>query len=736
MGSKLFAKYIRKYMGTLGVSLILLVPVYIAIYQGTEKLIITETYNKLEQNVVDLDNQISKMNIITELLRNDEYAKRLAQIKGEPAPNDSFAMIKMKEFLVDCFSLRVENFNEYIMFRNNSIVISAEEILSGIAYQDYCSYGQRDVSFEEFQKYVFQEETVIRYLPVTLEEKDCGIIGILNVSDTKRLSHDTALIFELNRERLNEILEIDGESQTDFAYVANKNGEILYEVNYSGKVLDPEIYKEQKVSLNGQKYALIQLEGSKGLAWTFGISNKTIEQGIISVNRIIILYVVAAVVGMILICIFGAVQQAAVMNGIIKSLKRSDNSKQVKNEFRYIAGEIKDLCNENENYKMKIEVLQKSITDSMLEKLLMRGVYSSNEKEEIQDYLCWDMEFYCVVCVGISLTREEEILDCFCQMDDFFHRHFRCISLNIGKNERDYIIQMKSEDVPDTGRIAEVLRELLQNQYEIRIGISMIGTGLENIQLCYQQAKLMVRQIMDVYDANIKIYHEQFDGKEKVFKLNLGNRIYDLILAEEKSSLRLLFEKIRSYAAKSSWRSDDELMQFFFEVQNPIARVWDEIERPGTGNGTLPVYRSDQTITELIDTLEEAACYLCDCIRKEKENSKNALSNEMLRFVETHYTDKEMCVSYVAQHLGISDNYLTRFFKEQTGKNFAAYVETKRMKLVEKYLLETEWSMAKIAEQVGYNTLDTFYKSFKKIYGLAPGKWKESYGQQQKNYKV
>ena len=461
MGSKLFMKYIRKYLGALGISLILLVPVYIAIYQGTEKLIITETYSKLEQNVADLDNQISKMNIITELLRSDEYVKRLAKIEGEPAPNDSFAMIKMKEFLVSCFSLRVESFNEYIMFRKNDIVISAEEILSSTKYQDYSSFGQTDVSFEEFHQYVFRDEVAIRYLPMTLEEKDCGIIGILNVADSKRLSHDTALIFELNRERLNEILEIDGESQTDFAYVANKNGEILYEVNYSGKVLEQEIYKDQKVSLNGQKYTLIQLKGNSGLDWTFGISNKTIEQGIVSVNQIIIIYMVAAVVGMILICIFWAVQRAADMNGIMKSLKHNDDNGQVKNEFRYIAREIKDLCNENENYKMKIDVLQKSITESMLEKLLLRGVYSSKEKEEIQDYLCWDMEFYCVVCVGTSLTREEEILDCFCQVDDFFHSHFKCISLNIGKNERDYMIQMKMDDVPDTSRISEVLKELL-----------------------------------------------------------------------------------------------------------------------------------------------------------------------------------------------------------------------------------------------------------------------------------
>ena len=221
MKLKLFIKYIRKYLGVLGISLILLVPVYIAIYQGTEQLIMTKTYNNLEQNVVDLDNQINKMNIITELLRCNEYAKKLAKIEGEFVPNDTYSMLKVQEFLVSCFSLRVENFNEYLLFRNNDIVISTEEILSSLKYQNYSNFGQINTSFEEFHQYVFQEQIAIRYLPMKADDKSQGIIGVLNVSDGNRLSHDIALLFELSRERLNEILGIEGESRTDFAYISN-----------------------------------------------------------------------------------------------------------------------------------------------------------------------------------------------------------------------------------------------------------------------------------------------------------------------------------------------------------------------------------------------------------------------------------------------------------------------------------------------------------------------------------
>ena len=118
--------------------------------------------------------------------------------------------------------------------------------------------------------------------------------------------------------------------------------------------------------------------------------------------------------------------------------------------------------------------------------------------------------------------------------------------------------------MPDNGWVSEKLKELLDEVPEVAIGISATGIGLENIQLCYRQARLMNRQATEQYGGQMKVYRKPADIREKIFKLNLGNRIYDLINAQEKDTLHALFDKIRSYAARTDWYTEAEIMQFFF----------------------------------------------------------------------------------------------------------------------------------------------------------------------------
>lgn len=692
MSTNLMKRYIRIYLCILGGFLFLMIPIYMAMYKGTEKLILTERYNDLIQEVTYLDEQIGRMVNVKEMLADNVSVKKVAGIQGEPATSDAMEMRSVEKLFTNCFYLSGEGYSPYLIFRENPIVIARKEILSSINKQDYKAYGMEGMTFTEFQEMVFGNERQFQYI---LEEKngvEGDIIGILKTLSDTRFFCDTAIVFRLDREMLHQVFSMEGQQQTDFAYIMDRYGEVLYRNNYNAEPLEAQYDEGERIIVDGKKHAVFQVVAeNSGLIFTLGISDVTIRQSITDVSRIIMIYITIAVLGMIVFCVLWARSRAKNMSSVLREL----------------------------------EVLKESISESLLEKLLLQGVYTMKERREIERYLHWEMEFYCVVCVSTRLEREEEILAAFCRTDEFFHEAFTAIALNTGQNERNYIVQLLEESVPDNGWVSEKLKELLDEVPEVAIGISATGIGLENIQLCYRQARLMNRQATDQYDSQMKVYHKPADIREKIFKLNLGNRIYDLINAQEKDTLYTLFGKIRSYAARTDWYTEAEIMQFFFEVQNPIAKIWDEIEPEDREKNVLS-YQSDKTIAELIDSLEEISCYLCDCLSRNKENSKNAFRRKMIQFVEDNYTSKDMCVSYVAEHLGISDKYFAALFKEQTGKTFGVYVESRRMKRAEQYLRETDIGVARIAELVGYNTVDAFYKSFKKHYGVAPGKWKEN----------
>ena len=653
MNTKLFIKYVRNYLCVLGITLVLLVPIYITVYQATKELVLAEAYSELEHNVTKIDDYIDKMVV---------------------------------KFLNECFTLRVEEFNEYLMFRDNDIVIGSGVILSEPKYHNYSVVGQMNMDFQQFKQMVFGNKQSVQYVSTIQEEMSSGIVGIMKVVNNARFDYDTALIFEINMDMIKDVFGIDNGLQNDFAYVADRNGEILYQVNCSEELLKRDMNGKQEIQLNGKKYFILQMEAADGgLHWTMGISSRTIEQEIVGVVWIIILYVIGTIIGMILLCVFIALNRAKNMGNMQKEMNE----------------------------------LKRSIADNMLERLLLRGVYSAEEKEEARKCLGWDFDFYRVVCVSSEIEKETELFYCFRQVDEYFERYFKYASLMVSKREKAYLIHSL-----DTVEISDLFNELVNSQFGIRMGISYIGTGLENIYFCYQQAKLMNRQVAERYDIHIKEYNNQDYYRNRIFSLNLGNRIYDLICAEEKDELKELFERIRFFAAKSNFGNDSEVAQFFFEVQNPIARLWEETEQ--NNDMEMPGYMWDKNILELIDLLEDASYYLCDCISKSKETHNSALQYEIIQFVDDNYSNKDMCVAYVADHFKISNKYFSMLFRKWTGKRFGTYVESRRMQQVEKYLLETNLSMNQIADMVGYNTTDAFYKSFKKIYGLPPGKWKEN----------
>ena len=657
-------------------------------------------HNSLWENVNELDDHVLKTSIMADLLSNDEYVKRLTDRIGEAQPNDTFPMIKAQEKLESFFLLRTENFKEYLIFRDNEIVIGKNEILSSQKHQHYEKLSPSGMDYFDFQKSIFENRKSVYFVPLDTVDTHEGILGIVKVPEKVGTYKKTALIFQLDKEMLKSIFGVNYD-QTNLAYITDENGEILFQAKNMTdeslrQLLGRKFVDEQQIKVDGQKYTLIQVKAdNSGLYWTLGISEQIIRQEITNINRIIILYIIGAVLGICVICALCAWNSTRKMS---------------------------DIMEEIESYRA-------SMSSSMLTRLLLCGVYSSDEKKEISQHLNWDMEFYCVVCVSIKGKQEKELVEFFTDIDALLSRKFKYVALNIGENEKSYIIKLEQNSTPDTEQVAEELMQQLMIEPEAEIGISMIGTGMENVRLCYQQAKLMNRQGRVWQRASIKEYHEPVDVKEKIFKLNLGNRIYDLIYAVEKDAVKALFDKIKSYASRINWYTEAEIMQFFFEIQNPIARVWDEMELSDGLEKEIMYYKSDKTIMELVDSLERASFYLCDHVSKSKNDAENSDRKnnryDMHELVEKHYADKDMCVSYAASLMGLSEKYFAVLFKEQTGRSFGSFVEARRLKQAEIYLTETDMSMAQVADKVGYNTLDTFYKSFKKVYGLAPGKWKE-----------
>lgn len=110
---------------------------------------------------------------------------------------------------------------------------------------------------------------------------------------------------------------------------------------------------------------------------------------------------------------------------------------------------------------------------------------------------------------------------------------------------------------------------------------------------------------------------------------------------------------------------------------------------------------------------------------KRERRGHYALLEQVRGYIEEHYGNPEMSLSYIGDKFNINPNYLSRLFKNEHGENFIDYVTNLRMDKAQRLLLETSRSVQDIASSIGYTTSIAFIRTFKKTFGFTPGDYRK-----------
>ena len=82
---------------------------------------------------------------------------------------------------------------------------------------------------------------------------------------------------------------------------------------------------------------------------------------------------------------------------------------------------------------------------------------------------------------------------------------------------------------------------------------------------------------------------------------------------------------------------------------------------------------------------------------------------------------RDLSLDDVAKAVFLSSGYLSIIFKDETGYTVLEYITYVRMQKAKGLLLQTPALKVKdIAEQLGYNNVQSFLRYFKKYYGETP----------------
>ncbi len=108
----------------------------------------------------------------------------------------------------------------------------------------------------------------------------------------------------------------------------------------------------------------------------------------------------------------------------------------------------------------------------------------------------------------------------------------------------------------------------------------------------------------------------------------------------------------------------------------------------------------------------------------------NVLRAERLQqYIDTHYFEI-LSSTDLSNKLGISTRHLNNIFKERYQVTPMQYLTEVRIDLAKKLLASTNKDIASICFEAGFESLSTFYRTFKNAVEISPKKYRTAYNQE------
>ena len=134
------------------------------------------------------------------------------------------------------------------------------------------------------------------------------------------------------------------------------------------------------------------------------------------------------------------------------------------------------------------------------------------------------------------------------------------------------------------------------------------------------------------------------------------------------------------------------------------------------------LFRQAQSVAEVSAAARDVFGALS---RRAEENSTTDPVNRACEYIKAHSGNPDLSIPNISEHSGVSSQHLARLFRKKLGCTVAEYLHSYRITCGKKLLADTDLSVSTIAQQVGYNSTNTFIYNFRQCEGITPGNYRE-----------
>ena len=762
--NSLISTWILSYACLILITLAILCFAYIQTHRLIRDEIISTNDIILNQIKDSIDENINNIEIFAGTAPLNERIVKMSRVRPEGmTPEQRYELIRIMRDLSMVSAVAANFESYYIYFENLDTIVSSIGVMSTEIF--YAAYGLSvDMTYDEWLSLISKDsgQSLITYSDS--ENAPLYYVSKMPMSFGAEAAN-TSIVVTMRREELfSQAKKIESLNSSMIAMVDYNNRFISSDMGSGDFKISYEELPDKKGLLNNEidkrRYIVSYITSSYwNMKYISVIPNTVFWRRLSDVT-------VINVAGFVLLFLLGGLFTAYFVKknydpigNLVKRLEKHQDVKKpfdyATDEYNYINTALSAVIGEKEKLAehfsgqaehQKNQLIAKMLTSSgespvpIHEALSMYGVNFLSDEFSVIMLQVEDAN---------SLFSDDEMLDLEGRQKIIHFIIQNVVEEMVNQNNLGYVIELhgsfvclinyrekpkKQESAQEILRIYKETSKFLKEQFDLSFIFSasrphqtITGAGqayseaasvMDYKIIMGNKSAVFIDEIGDI--ARTGDYYYPFEQEQMILNvIRLGNydkamllikNIFDKNLTQIVPSILLarclMYDLVGTIikAVKGSGEENDE----FLDELDPLKR--------------LEMCEAVHEMTAGMQSLVYDACnYMSG---KNVEN--NSLKSRVTKYIDENYTDINLSVTKIADQIGLNAAYVSVTYKEQAGIGILEYINKIRIGKSVEILKGQSLKISDVSTMVGYASIQSFNRAFKKYFGISPAQFKDS----------
>lgn len=283
-------------------------------------------------------------------------------------------------------------------------------------------------------------------------------------------------------------------------------------------------------------------------------------------------------------------------------------------------------------------------------------------------------------------------------------------------------------------RLIAELKGVIEERFRMKITVatSSLRHGRSEASRCYNEA-LNALDYRIIHGINSVIHYDEIRFLERTYfhyPMEMEAHIINCLKSGEYQGVERLLNELYQNNMGSRDTTPELGKLLFLNLLGTVLKVTnslklDEKQWQEDGSDPVKLIINSTSAEDMLKKVKELCLFICNSVQEARSEQSERWQERMKLYIDEHYGDHSLSLTTIADHFGMTPQYMSGLFKKQYGINLTDYMIEVRMKEAKRFLEVPGMTILQVAEQVGYSTDIGFIRVFKKMEGITPGKYRE-----------